>query len=773
MFRVTFRKNSFSFTMETGPLSLQFVVIGENTHFTSNLLENRLQARARGPWPAMGYPHFMEGVQGPSASEGLVLLNTMTSIPNTHNFDLGEIANLIRNNILGVWYRSGFPSLQTTSQAEGRTMKKEPNRIDVHFHIIPQPYVSRLAKEGVRGSTYVDFPGWTPESALVQMDRDGIRTAITSLSTPGVWFGDRALARQLSRSCNEFQARMVDDHPARFGSLASLPLPDTEGALLELEYALDTLGHDGVCLLSDVAGRYLGHPDYEELFSELDRRRAVVFIHPNDDPREEKRYELFSPLLEWPVHTTGAVLDLLYSGRLARFPGIRYILAHGGGTLPALAHRAIQGKEAGWSARGWDGLVPSLKSKEPDTGLVPLQRLYFDTAAPGETHLATLKELAGPGQLLFGTDGGWTPPIQTALTVKSFLDHDGFDDEERWAIEEGNASLLFPRVARPGPGAPSPGRGKARVRSPSAGFTLPKGGVDIHHHAIPPFYLGALEAEGIPTEDLPAWSPQASIEALGKMGREKALLSVAPPGVWFGNPGKARKLARQCNEYLASLRAGYPGSFGGLASLPFPDLEGSLGEVEYALDTLELEGVLLFSNVEGHYPGDPDFEPLLEALHEREAQVLLHPNGLPPSHANAALYPGPEYPLDLARSYVRLVLGDAFVRYPRIRWVLSHGGGPVPFLAERLGKAHYVKNGKLRWWRILRDMGLKRNGGLELIRGIGIDTADVGGPESLTPILRLVPAEKVHFGSNFPWSPPQPPVAREEEVKLPGEEVVS
>ena len=110
-------------------------------------------------------------------------------------------------------------------------MSTKNHRIDVHYHIIPKPYVDALAKRGIQGSTYVRFPSWTPEKALRHMDRNRILVAITSLSTPGVWFGDVALARELSRLCNEFQTEMVADYPGRFGSLACLPLPDVEGAL--------------------------------------------------------------------------------------------------------------------------------------------------------------------------------------------------------------------------------------------------------------------------------------------------------------------------------------------------------------------------------------------------------------------------------------------------------------------------------------------------------------------------------------------------------------
>jgi len=325
-------------------------------------------------------------------------------------------------------------------------MKTQNHRVDIHYHIIPEPYVRALANRGSTGSTFVKFPKWTPEKALKQMDRSLVETAITSLSTPGVWFGDVALAAELSRLCNEFQARLVTDYPGRFGSFACLPLPDVDGALKELEHALDHLDHDGVVLLTDTDGRYLGHPDYEELFAELNRRHAVVFIHPHDDPRRTRRYEIFSPLLEWPIHTTRAVLDLLYTGRLARFPNIRYVLAHGGGTVPFLAHRiaAGPGHEKGGAAS--EQTIASVSEETFQDALRLLQALFYDTAGPGDAHLATLQESVGPSQVVFGTDGGWTPPIQTAQTIKELLAYDGFDERQLLEIERQNAINLFPQL---------------------------------------------------------------------------------------------------------------------------------------------------------------------------------------------------------------------------------------------------------------------------------------------------------------------------------------
>ncbi|MBT8396647.1 MAG: amidohydrolase [Gemmatimonadetes bacterium] len=275
--------------------------------------------------------------------------------------------------------------------------------------------------------------------------------------------------------------------------------------------------------------------------------------------------------------------------------------------------------------------------------------------------------------------------------------------------------------------------------------------MDVHHHMVPPAYLEALKQAGLDTAGFPSWTPQESIEMMDRLGIEKASLSISSPGVWFGDDAEARDLARVCNEYAASVVDSYPRRFDALAVLPFPDVEGSVQELAYAMDTLGLAGVILFSNVGGRYAGDPDFDPLMAELHRRGAEVLLHPNTVPEKDENAPLFPWAEYPIDLARAYARLVYCDTLVKYPDIRWILSHAGGVVPFHAERLGKAYYAKDGGLRWGRILKDLALKRHRGLDLAKGLRYDTVGATNPVTLSSLQSLVGPDRILFGSNFPW----------------------
>src|SRR5262249_268564 len=216
-----------------------------------------------------------------------------------------------------------------------------PGRIDVHHHILPGAYVSALSRIGVTGGGGVPFPRWSVDDALGLMARHSIQAAVTSISSPGVHFGDAAAARDLARRCNEISARLVTDHPTRFGGFATLPLPDVGGALREIEHGLDTLGLDGVVLLaSQHDGRVLGDPAFDELFAELERRHPPVFGHPTI-PKSSETIPIDIPgfAAEFTFDTSRAILNLVWTGTAERCRNVRLIFSHAGGTAPFLAWR--------------------------------------------------------------------------------------------------------------------------------------------------------------------------------------------------------------------------------------------------------------------------------------------------------------------------------------------------------------------------------------------------------------------------------------------------
>ncbi len=308
-------------------------------------------------------------------------------------------------------------------------------RIDIHQHFLPPFYLTALAERGIQLGAELPFLEWDVQSTLALMDRHDIASAIVSISEPGIYFGDPLSARNLARRCNEYAADLIREYPARFGALAILPLPDVDSALRELEYALDTLRLDGVVLLSNSDGRYPGDPLFDELFSELQRRKAVVFLHPAV-PAINRHLQLDLPpfLVEFVFDTTRAIVNLLYSGTLDRCPDIRFIAAHAGGTVPYLAHRIAMGQI----------MLPGALQGT----ITYLKQLYYDIALSTSPYvLHSLQELVDASRLLFGSDYPFAPEMATDFVIRGLKRHDGFDEAARAMIERENALVLFPRFA--------------------------------------------------------------------------------------------------------------------------------------------------------------------------------------------------------------------------------------------------------------------------------------------------------------------------------------
>ena len=313
------------------------------------------------------------------------------------------------------------------------------NKIDVHHHIFPPAYLAALQRMGTKQEGGgIPFPEWSVDRDIEMMDRFGIQTAIASIGSPGVWFGDAAAARDLARLCNEYYAGVVREYPDRFGAFACLPLPDVGSAVAEAVYALDTLQCDGINLLASVADRFLGDPDFEELMQELNRRKTVVFVHPNVHSTSKKLgLEFPEALFEFIADTTRAVLNLALSGTLERYPDIRWIFSHAGGSIPSLAWR--------WTLADHD---PRFAPRVPKGILTYLRRLYYDTAVSPSPHaLKPALDLAGPTQIVFGSDYPYLGPPLVAAEVEGLERLDIFDAVTRRAMEETNALELFPRLA--------------------------------------------------------------------------------------------------------------------------------------------------------------------------------------------------------------------------------------------------------------------------------------------------------------------------------------
>jgi predicted TIM-barrel fold metal-dependent hydrolase len=316
--------------------------------------------------------------------------------------------------------------------------------IDVHQHPIPEFYKRALADVGIQGSGENPWADWSLPAQLEMMDENGIAAVVNSIASPGVYFGEGGFASRLARECNEWHARIVADHPSRFGGFAILPLPDVGAAVREAEYALDTLKLEGICLLSHIADRYLGQPEDNELYAELDRRKSVIFIHPlRNQAKNMPAYSHPSGSTELVLDTTRAFHNLLWNGTFAKYPNIRWIMPHGGGTIPFLVYRMSAMNDNPRVRAGLPG--GSLESA--------LRGLYYDVAeicAPGP--LKCLMEMAEPSHLMFGSDYPFTrhrnPRDDAKQLIAGFDAFDGWDATTRRGVESANALKLFPRLAQ-------------------------------------------------------------------------------------------------------------------------------------------------------------------------------------------------------------------------------------------------------------------------------------------------------------------------------------
>ncbi|MDB5899060.1 MAG: hypothetical protein JWP41_2662 [Ramlibacter sp.] len=315
------------------------------------------------------------------------------------------------------------------------SMAASPDLIDTHHHFYPPEYQKAwLDWEDERKIPH--FPqqvGWSVQTALADMDKAGVKTAILSLaSTPGVWF-DRgpAAAVSMARACNGYGAKMVRDHPGRFGLFATLPMTDVPATLREIAYVFDVLKADGVGLQTNYGDVWPGNPMFNPIWEELNRRKAVVYFHPLvASCCGRLSVGTFPAVIEVPHDTTRAVTSLMLSGALVRNRDIKWLFSHAGGTVPMLAGRMA----FFFKAR------PDAQAIAPDGFEAEFRRLYYDTAnATDAAPMAALLKLVPQSQVVYGSDYPYVA-MDTQVTALRSL---GLAASTTRAIEVGNARRLL------------------------------------------------------------------------------------------------------------------------------------------------------------------------------------------------------------------------------------------------------------------------------------------------------------------------------------------
>lgn len=273
------------------------------------------------------------------------------------------------------------------------------------------------------------------------MDSNSIQTGIVSVPTPGAWLGNDQEARRIARDVNEFTAETVTSDPDRFGFFATLTLPDVEGSLLELKYALDELHADGVVNLANSDGKYLGDPAFTPLLEELNRRKVAVFVHPGELPGPEvEGIPTFAA--DFLLDTTRTAISLILSGSMDRYPDIKFILAHAGGFVPYISYRILLAMLQRESKVKQVAAFLA-QDRAAKAHLEVLKKFYWDTAlSASPAALPSLLAVADPTHITYGSDWPFAPAPAVKFITRQ-LDKYPMDNQLRTAINHGNAQLLF------------------------------------------------------------------------------------------------------------------------------------------------------------------------------------------------------------------------------------------------------------------------------------------------------------------------------------------
>lgn len=309
--------------------------------------------------------------------------------------------------------------------------------VDTHTHMYPPEYMKmQHAYEDARKiprSPTVD--GWSVSKLLDLMDQNGVRTSVMSYaSTPGLWFdAGPETAHKATMEGQEFAAKMRQDHPGRFGVFAPLSMMNVDVTLKEVANAFDQIKADGINLQTNYGDKWLGDATYKPILEELNKRKAVVYVHPLVAACCGRlSVGTFPAVIEVPHDTTRTVTSLLLSGAFAHYRDIRWIFSHAGGTIPMMAGRinAFYGKR------------PNLKEFAPEGIFGELARLHYDTAnATSAPAMAALLKLVPASQVTYGTDYPYF-----MLDQYKDLEKLGLSAVDLAAIGHGNAERLLPKL---------------------------------------------------------------------------------------------------------------------------------------------------------------------------------------------------------------------------------------------------------------------------------------------------------------------------------------
>ncbi|MDF2597097.1 MAG: amidohydrolase 2, partial [Clostridia bacterium] len=569
---------------------------------------------------------------------------------------------------------------------------KNYKKWDVHHHIVPDFYAEEMKKMGMKDFNTIKWPNWNPEFSLKMMGTFNIEKAFVSISAPGVYFKDVEYSKSLSRRCNEYIGRMVRDYPERFGGFASVPLPDVKSALEELVYAMDTLKLDGVGLLSNVDGRYLGDVAYRDFFAELDRRNAVVYIHPNGILKREN-HQFLNPLYLWQNDTTRTIIDFVKSGYHRDYPNIKWILSHGGGILAPL----------------YNTLVATLKDENPtiESELkVWKSQLFIDTASKAfDEQIPFLLGFSDEKHVLFGSDIGWANKMAVSTVVKSYSGLDekfGLTPDRIEDIFMGNAKRLFTQDKIP-VSQEAPINIKETKASKEA---LDSDSIAYHCHCIPERVLEKIRSDyqELEIEGIEPFNEERTLSWMRENEYKKVLLSFDLPPLWKMNRKDIAAILRLYNEEAAKIRDRNLQSFEAFGAVDIDQPLFTTEEINHCINDLKMDGIALYTRMNETKFDEFMDERILEKLSGIDVPVMIHPqdsSGDPLINDNY---------LDAVYFMAKAFYLGSYSKYlSNVKFMLMHTGGILPYVSQPLNILFYMTIKKPRVWLYLMDNMIRKN----------------------------------------------------------------
>jgi 6-methylsalicylate decarboxylase len=351
-----------------------------------------------------------------------------------------------RRNFIAGTAAAGLAALFPVRRSSAQN-PANPRRIDVHHHFEPDVYVSYRKAHSQGGAT----SPWNMAKDLEEMDKTGNATALVSITQPAFAFGAVEDVRKAVRATNEAAAKLRADHPNRFGNFAAIPMTETEGALREIEYALDTLKADGLGLMTSYGDKWLGDPQFAPIWQEVNRRKAVVYTHPVEPACCRGLLKEVPPtVVEFGADTTRTIASLIFTGTTSKYPDIKFIFSHGGGMMPYVIERFLNGTAAeivpgivtkGAGGTGVAGSNPP--AAVPQGVMYELRKMYYDTAqASNPIAMGALRKVVPVSQIVFGTDYWFRNIDESAANLTGSK---VFSPKELNAIYRGNAEKILPR----------------------------------------------------------------------------------------------------------------------------------------------------------------------------------------------------------------------------------------------------------------------------------------------------------------------------------------